>query len=565
MKPFNPSSILITTLFFLLVASLLLSVTWPIGTNWGSFDTHARLIFPAIWDLFRDDHTKWHSYWGRVQYAGLQLDFILHSSIPLILSAVLSVIFFRTVYLSEIPHPESRYLSGPRLYIGHQAYRHATKQFKRDRDSREDVGIRVHPKIPITMRAETGNLKLAGQQGTGKSVIQTGILGQIVERGDKLLIFDEKPEYTQLLFDEKSAALISPADARSNTWDISADADTPERAQLVAGQLVHTDTEDPLWTNGARLLLVGCICTLNATRGKNWGWPELFETLTWPRDVLINHLSKYYPLATALIREDNKTTDGFVMSLVARLGWLETLARLWPDRTHKPFSVRDWVNSDGPLRTIIIPNRAEFKAISEPMCATFLCLMSAHVLSLPDSRTRRIWFVLDEFASVPKCPAIHDWLAKGRSKGARTIAGFQNHSQIVEIHGQQMAETIFSLFTNVVSLRCGATGDSAERIAAGFGRRQVERQVKTINSQGEQSISFQQQEELLVRAEDLAHLPKSDREGVEGYLCLGGTNSVYRIKWPYPRTQAIAQEFVPSSLLTAKKNPSENRRRKRKS
>tara|TARA_R100001039_G_C1848008_1_gene108104 strand:- start:88 stop:1596 length:1509 start_codon:yes stop_codon:yes gene_type:complete len=496
---------------------------------------------------------------------GYRIDFILHMSVPVSLCFALTITFCKMVYFSDECTQFAKHLSGPKLFTGKQAYLHAAKQLRADLAGGKHVGVSVHPKVTVSLEAETGNLVVMGQHGSGKSNLLKLLLLQIQSRGDKLLVFDDKPEYLKFLFDHKEAALICAPDERSRTWTIAVDADTPETALMVVSQLIHTDSADPLWTDGARLVLASCICTLNATLKTAWGWPELSDALTWNHETLIRNIQEYYPAASKTVVEGSRTTEGFLVTLTLRLSWVHTLARLWPDRTHNPFSIKEWVNGESPYKIIIIPNRSEYSALSKPLCAVFLSLMTAHVLSLPDSRTRRIWFCLDEFASLPKTPAISDWLSKGRSKGARTLAGFQSFSQLEDIYGEKMAETLVSLFTNVAVLRCGSGGSSARKAAGIFGVRQVERPVVTVNSVGESSTTYQRQEEPLVRAEDLIHLPQATRHGIEGYICLGGTNSVYRLRWPHPSITNIAEEFVPSKRLVGQFNIKTNRRRKRNS
>lgn len=559
------SALLVGSVLFCFSTLVALALTWEVGTNWGPFRDHAPLLASSVWGLLQLDSSEWNRYWMQLLAGGYRVDFILHTSAPISLCLALTITFCKVVYFSDECTQFAKHLSGPKLFTGKKAYLHAAELLRADLAGGKHVGISVHPKVTLSLEAETGNLVVMGQHGSGKSNLLKLLLLQIQSRGDKLLVFDEKPEYLKFLFDHKEAALICAPDERSRTWTIAVDADTPETALMVVSQLIHTDSADPLWTDGARLVLASCICTLNATLKTAWGWPELSDALTWNHETLIRNIQKYYPAASKTVIEGSRTTEGFLVTLTLRLSWVHTLARLWPDRTHNPFSIKEWVKGDSPYKIIIIPNRAEHSALSKPLCAVFLCLMTAHVLSLPDSRTRRIWFCLDEFASLPKTQAISDWLSKGRSKGARTLAGFQSFSQLEDIYGEKMAETLVSLFTNVAVLRCGSGGSSARRAAAIFGVRQVERAVVTVNSAGETSTTYQRQEEPLVRAEDLIHLPKATRHGIEGYICLGGTNSVYRLRWPHPLVRDIAEEFVPSKRLVEQPSINTNRRRKRNS
>lgn len=555
--------VLLSFAVFTATSVVFLSLTWELGSSWGSLSSHATYIGPALLDLTQRDSALWREYWDLLGQHGYQLDFLIHTSIPLIASSAISMKAFLILTTDVRGVDNVRHISGPRLYEGKNAFRHAMKQFRKELKHDKKHGIRLHPRVPITIKRELGNISVVGKQGAGKSVIIKYLLSLILLRLDKALVFDVKREYIPYLYDQ-NAALVGHSDSRSKTWHIAMDASTPERALLCSTHLVNLESDDPMWTDGARLILAGSMCALNATHGTNWGWPDLQRALEWEKDELIANIKKYYPRAKRVVVEHCRTTDSFLVTLTSRLGWVATLAEAWPDHNHQPFSIRNWVLDQHAPKIVVVVNDAQHEAISGPMCAAFLSLMTAEVLSQPDSDTRRIWFVLDELASFPKCSALEDWLSKGRSKGARTIAGYQSYSQLDSIYGEYDAQTIVSLFSNVIGLQCGAAGGSAERTARGFGERVVERPVVSVNGNGEISTTFQRSTEPLVRAEDLVHLDQPDANGVEGFLCVGGTNSVYRLKWPYPSLISKANAFEQADLLIKPTSQATHTRRNRR-
>jgi hypothetical protein len=401
--------------------------------------------------------------------------------------------------------------------------------------------------VQIPLQRELGNLLVIGQQGSGKSAVLKPLIHQIITRGDRVLIYDEKREYTPLFFGPDTA-LIAHSDARGVDWDIAADAYTSELAQLIAEQLIATTEQDPFWAEGARLIFAGCICILNATRPKAWGWPALRDMLALPEAQLLAELAVHAPAAARLVQEKSKTTDGFLMHLTTKLGWVSTLARAWPERGPRAFSITRWLTDETASKVIIVPNDPRYAAVSGPLCNALLALMTAHSLALPDSDSRRIWFALDELGNLPQCPALLKWLSLGRSKGARTLAGFQSLSQLKELYGEHGAETLLSLFATVIALRCGAVGGSAALAAQSFGERIVERQNVT-DAQGQRSTNYQRLTEPVVRPEDLTDLPQANKAGVHGFLRVAGWQAVYRLVWPQPELPQAAPPYLPAAWL----------------
>jgi len=57
------------------------------------------------------------------------------------------------------------------------------------------------------------------------------------------------------------------------------------------------------------------------------------------------------------------------------------------------------------------------------------------MFSLPDSFDRRITFVVDEFGSLSKMPAIFDFLTMGRSKGGFLVLANQDLGSVSNIYG----------------------------------------------------------------------------------------------------------------------------------
>ncbi|MEY8214743.1 MAG: type IV secretion system DNA-binding domain-containing protein [Colwellia sp.] len=407
-------------------------------------------------------------------------------------------------------------------------------------------GIYIHPEIAISSLQEAGNLLITGAQGSGKSTVVKPIVNSISSTKYLNLIYDSKREYTALFYKEKSL-LLNPTDKRSVYWDIAADVTTPEVAYEIASCFISRSDKEPIWGDGARLILTGCMVSLSNLKG-NWSWNDLNIMLDKPVEQLVALFDKHYPKASKLISENSKTTDSFIMELTTQLSWLNSVAKIWTKESDHRFSITKWAQGQYKAKSLIIANDPKYAAISVSLCSAVLSIVVREVLSLPDCNKRKFWFVLDELADLPKTEALEKWLSLCRSKGARTIAGTQNISQIQEKYGDKATETLTSLFSNIITLKVGSSAETAKKVADNLGKRLVKRATINFDKDGSKTTSYQQSEEYIVRPEQLMQLPSPNKNGVRGYLSIGGWNAVYELVWPYPKLKVIAKEHLPVDL-----------------
>lgn len=532
---------------YVLTLAILLIPTWEIGTEWGSIKQHWRYIWPSMKGWFND--ANWHYYKKLLEDQGYLIPFYIHFGIPAAIATV-TASCATWFWIIEPTQPDDRHISGPRLIPSNRVKGHAVAQFKRE-NGKKIPGINLHPLVVLPQKRELGNFLVLGMQGSGKSVVLKNLFSQVVERGDKALIYDQKREYTPLFFTDNTV-MVSPTDARGTPWNISADACNDEMALLIAASFIRPSKE-PIWGNGARLILAGCISTMNKTIPQ-WGWQELATMLTLPAEPLKEALIQHFPRAASLISGgESKTTDSFISTILSEVGWIFSLAEAWPTAYEDGFSIQDWLQNDSQP-TIIIPFDQKYSTTCDSLCVALLNLMIANTLDLPDSDERRLWFVVDELGNMPRCENLEAWLSLGRSKGARTLAGTQNISQLQSVYDHMPAETLLGLFNNVIALKMGNSGESANVVSRALGVHDIERLVVTRDADGRESRNWQRERDIpLIPPDVLKHLPQADKQGVRGFATVGGWNSVYELCWPYPQVEKIAEPFIPADWLSSPK------------
>ncbi len=542
-------------IFFFVILWCTTSLTWLIGegNNWGDKEAHfnAFLSLLKMWLLDKSGYT-WIRYWGAIVDNGWVLKLAIHVLLPVLFSLLIASFLAIKIVLKKGGIERVQHLNGPKLYRFKTVFKHAKKMYKKERKNNKyfKKGINLHPKIPISQMREQNNILVLGSTGSGKSTAIKPILDQAIKRGDHVLIYDEKKEYTAFFYNGKTS-LIAPWDLRGEGWNIVKDIVSEEDAVLVANNLIaKSKSNDPMWDNGARLIFAGMLIYLMRTKD-NWNWTDLANMLKTSQVEMLAILEKYYPIAQSFIVENSKTTQGFYVNLISNLSWLNTLAKAWGKQNSNSFSIKEWVETSQSSKAVkpvlIIQSDPRFEAIGAPLCNAIISLMTQFYLSNDNQAKRRTWLFIDEMANLPPNPSVQKWLELARSRGARSCIGTQSTSQIYENYGKNNADTILNLLSIVISMRVGSAGDEAKNTSRIFGEREVQRPISL-----DKSVPWASSKEPLVSEEDLIHLEQANKKGVHGYLTVPSWGAVYKVCWPHFTQKAKAAEHVPAKWLSEK-------------
>ena len=317
----------------------------------------------------------------------------------------------------------------------------------------EVPGVHIHPGVQISQREECNHLLIVGGTGAGKTTVLWPILEQIRARGDKMIVFDSKGDFTEGWpgVGERDFVLLSPTDRRSARWQIGADIRTRLEAQTLAETLIPTTEKDPMWSNGARALLVGLISDLQTRAPGRWGFAELAQ-------VVASALTDFGTLKEILAREDpaalhiiggadaktpSKTAHSFIVNLGAFMSSVISLGVGADDlKANKSWSVRGWLAGRTPP-VAILGFRKSVKGVNQAFIASLIEQVVLQVGDMADAdpSRRRIWLVLDECPQAGKIPTITDSLTTLRSKGVRVILGMQSLAQVRESYSKDTATT----------------------------------------------------------------------------------------------------------------------------
>ncbi len=427
----------------------------------------------------------------------------------------------------------------------------------RTRYGRPD-GILVHREIRIPETLEVRSFSLVGSPGSGKTTVLNGMADQAIARGDRVLLFDFKGDFTERIPDGKRV-LLSPWDARAVRWALGSDVSTEVQARLLSECLIPINPRDtqPMWGNASRAILRAELHRLMAERRGTWGFHDLGDALL--ADILCpdsdrvvqNLVKRYNPEASRIVQDlTSKTTLSVLIDQSAALGDTLLLSRfdrelkkagrpLLPLRSYLSGEVRE----NGRPLPVLLPVHPDSKTLTSAFVSAVFALASSIVTHFPDAKPedRRIWFFLDEVPQAGRIPPITDFLVTARSKGCRTVLGFQTPAQVAETYGEKTLEIWDNATSVKIFLQCVST-EAKKYVSQSIGEREILAFKKSDNigiapAHTGHTTNWVDDREKLVSPDEAASLLGPGKNGVTGIVQIAGCDPAL-LTWPfrnYPR------------------------------
>jgi type IV secretory pathway TraG/TraD family ATPase VirD4 len=299
-------------------------------------------------------------------------------------------------------------------------------------------------------------------------------------RGDRHVVADPDGG-TMSLFFQDGDVILNPADARSAKWDMLAEIEDHTDYRLLAEAVVPFPREDrgSEWVMYAREVFATCLETWHGNRlGTSDGFFRAMATADTEKLAQLCEGTA----AHRYFESGNEKMLGSVMGTLApALGNMRQLARL----QGAPFSIRRWIKEG--KGSLWMPYQAKQIPALRGLISCWMGLAISETLSLPESKTRRIWFHVDELDALGRIQGLKDALARLRKMGGCVVLGLQSIAQARGVYGEAEANTIIENCNNKLILRCGASegGGTARFASEMIGDRVVERdETTTSHSQG---------------------------------------------------------------------------------
>lgn len=299
--------------------------------------------------------------------------------------------------------------------------------------------------VHIPNRLETRHMAMIGTTGSGKTTALRQLLDGIEVRGEPALVYDTSGEFVAHYYrPERGDVILNPFDARCAYWSPFAEIGHPADADRIAHQLI-TETgqhDSDVWLDTSRILVANMIRAL--WREGKCTLPDLLNAL---QDRTKDDLKVWLAGSSSArtFADDADRATGSVLFMLSKAANLIQFLRT-EDSGGSPFAFRDFIHGldkrRGAKPWIFVPRKEDYFEASKPLLACWLECAASAVLGLPPSPDRRVWFVLDELADLPRVDNLARLLPEGRKFGAAVVLTFQALGQMRHRYGPQIAESM---------------------------------------------------------------------------------------------------------------------------
>ena len=429
---------------------------------------------------------------------------------------------------------ETRYRTEDKYVRGAQIYEISElNKLTRENGSRLNLaGVCIPEYHEIT------SWSFAGRPQVGKTVGLKSLLDQIMKIG-KRMIFDSKGDMITTHHRPGDLIFAPSVDQRSLKWTVFNDITSVSQISSIAAALIpEVSGANQMWAVGAREVLEGLL--LHALQVEKTTNKDLWDLCCLDPEKMYAVLSSTPGAERAaglLSNPKSPTAYSFYINLIAFLKPIQMLAKM-----DGPFCIKDWLKSE-ISNTIFIVSTPGHQAALAPVMGLFLSMFINSHLSLPDDRTRRIWYFMDELTILPKIENLIDAINFGPSKGLIVILGFQALELLDAKYGRETREAIWSAIGTHVFYSVGSDA-SAEKMVKVIGQQEVLEHRNTMSigitdSRDGTSSMEQLTKRTLIMPEEIRDMrPLSAIVKILGYPAA-------KVKFKYVPYAKVAQDLIP--------------------
>jgi len=385
-------------------------------------------------------------------------------------------------------------------------------------------GMRKMLRIPT--RAEAQHMQVIGDTGAGKSALLAQALRQIRSRGDSAIVYDPAREYVKRFYDPvRGDIILNPLDRRCPYWGPAEELRSRSEAKALAASLFQPpqDKKGEFFIESPQKIFAFLMA---------YG-PTPDQLVQWMSNpVEIDRRLKGTEHAHLIDPQAHQQRAG----VLASLGLVADSLRLLPKRTEAngQWTATEWAEKrQGWIFLTSLP--AEREAL-RPLQSLWIDWLVLRLLNEPTAAQRRVWFVIDELASLQKLPQLHTAITEARKSNNPVVLGFQGKAQLEYLYGH-LAEVMLSQPATSVWLTTKEP-NAGEWVSKFIGKVEIERLRETHfdGTRSGRNFALDRQVEPLVLESEIAGL--ADLHAYMKYQ-----NYVTRFSFPYFNMPEVAEGF----------------------
>lgn len=417
--------------------------------------------------------------------------------------------------------------------------------FKRLKKMKIEKGLTIGG-LTLPLEAEVKHLMITGTTGSGKTNAFNHLLKSIRERGDRAVIVDTTGGFVSHFFDENVDKLLNPFDKRSQEWCLWSEcADSETDFDEIAESLIpQANTHDVFWPKTARQAFAACASTL--AKDQNYSLKELLRISLKASLTEAGNLLKDTAVSSYFSKESEKTAMSIRATLASHVKCLDALNDIDPSH-EAAFSIDHWIKEEDK-GFLFLHTKPKQRSFLKPLLSAWFSLAVKSLMDLKPDPNRRIWFIVDELASLHQLTSLDTALAEARKYGGCFVIGFQNLSQIEDIYNSTVAKVLSDL---TVSKLIFETVDpmNARRFSEMLGEQEVLESSENVSFGANEirdgvSLSHQKRFQPLVRPSDIMKL-----KPLSCYAKIANVDCVFKHEFDYLSLPNVAHEFVAKDVI----------------
>ena len=320
--------------------------------------------------------------------------------------------------------------------------------------------------IPIPFEAETKHFMITGTTGSGKSNTLHHLLQQLQKRGDKVVIVDTNGGYISRFYRQETDKILNPLDSRSEKWNLFLETNNPSDTFDLASLLVPKRSyQSDFWSQAARLMLSEGIQAVQ----QHFKKPSLSQLKSVLLKQDFHEIYRYFKdssIAPYFSGKAQETANSIRITLATSIGGLDSL------EDGGRFSLKTWIKNENQKGWLYLACHPEQRESMQSLLSCWLSLAMKAVMSLGENSNRRMWFIVDELASLDTLPSLQGSLAELRKYGGCMVLGFQNLSQLESLYGSTITASLSELTGTKFIFQC-VDSKIATRMADLLGQQEV--------------------------------------------------------------------------------------------
>ena len=468
------------------------------------------------------DDARLRDYMKGVVYGGTSLPAFFRP--PLICGVAIFLIALPFAVWKDVGRQKQlrygRRLKGPEMLTPRQFNR----SVKGDGIGFKIDGMRKMLRIPA--RAEAQHMQVIGDTGAGKSALLAQALRQVRSRGDSAIVYDPAREYVKRFYDPtRGDIILNPLDRRCPYWGPAEELRTRSEAKALAVSLFQPpqDKKGEFFIESPQKIFA----FLMAYRPTP---DQLVQWMSNPAEI--DRRLQGTEHAHLIDPHAHQQRAG----VLASLGLVADSLRLLPKKSEAngAWTATEWAEKrQGWIFLTSLP--AEREAL-RPLQSLWIDWLVLRLLNEPTAAQKRVWFVIDELASLQKLPQLHTAITEARKSNNPVVLGFQGKAQLEYLYGH-LAEVMLSQPATSVWLTTKEP-NAGEWVSKFIGKVEIERLRETHfdGTRSGRNFALDRQVEPLVLESEIAGL--ADLHAYMKYQ-----NYVTRFSFPYFNMPEVAEGF----------------------